>query len=290
TTHEGGDMSISIGNRAFFKVRHVVLAIFATWGLLVAGAGVGHAEVPAAKRLSAPLVSPGSGWAFYGGNLTHSTGAAAWNGTPPEIVALARTLGSDLVAQGKLSADQYAQNAYTYIRNNIEVEFRFGLGKGGRGALIDQSGTPFDQAELLVRLLRQAGLSASYQVGTATMSAQQFGLWTGLVNGLNEGAQTFTVNAQPACQLLADGGIPAIVNGASDCGSVGGALSSVTLAHIWVSYNGKLYDPAYKVHALKAGIDVPAAMGCGTTSSSNCGANVMTVALSGSTSGTQNGL
>jgi len=67
----------------------------------------------------------------------------------PEIVAQARALGA-----GRLTAPQFTLNTFDYVRNNIATEFRFGLAKGGRGALIDQSGTPFDQAELMVKTIR----------------------------------------------------------------------------------------------------------------------------------------
>src|SRR5688500_12202541 len=122
---------------------------------------------------------------------------------PADLMALATTLG-----RNRMSAGDYTKNVYEYVRNNIDVEFRYGLGKGGRGALVDQSGTPYDQAELMFKLLRANNITARYEVGTITLTAQQFGQWTGVVSGLNEANQTFTVDAQAACQFLADGGIP----------------------------------------------------------------------------------
>jgi hypothetical protein len=243
------------------------------------------ASPPVAKRLTGTLIGPSSAWAYYGTGTTHTNGVAAWSSTPPEIQALARTLGS-----GRLAGAEYAKNVYNYVRNNVDTEFRFGLAKGGRGALIDQSGTPFDQAELVVKLLRAGGVSATYQVGTITLDPSQFGLWTGLVTGLNESTQTFTVNAKAACQLLADGGIPATVNGASSCAGLAGNLSTVTLAHIWVSAAGKLYDPSYKQYELRNGIDIPAAMGCGTAAASTCGQNLINAVMNGSTTGSIGGV
>lgn len=244
-----------------------------------------RAELPAVKLMSAPLVSPTTAWSLYGGDTTHTSGLAAWSGSPPEIKALARTLGA-----GREVPDQYAHNVLDYVRNNIDVEFRFGLGKGGRGALIDQSGTPFDQAELMVKLLREGGVAATYHLGTFNPSPQDFGRWTGLVQGLNETNQTFTVNAKAACQMLADGGVPATVNGFSECASVSGALTGVTLGHIWVAANGKLYDPSFKTSTLHAGIDVPAAMGCGSAASSTCGATMTSAAMASAILGTSGGL
>ncbi len=239
-----------------------------------------HAEF--ANLVTAPLVAPTAAWNRYGAGTNHSAGVSAWTSDVPEFVALARNLGGG----GRLSSSQFTQNVFDYVRNNIEVEFRFGLGKGGRGALIDQSGTPFDQAELMVKILRQGGVPASYQVGTINLDGHQFGLWTGLVIGLDQTQQTFTVDAHQACQFLADGGIPATVNGASDCTQVSGALSVVTMSHIWVQANGNLYDPSFKTHVLKAAIDISAAMGCGSISAPTCGSSIVSAAMTGATAGT----
>ena len=262
----------------FIPVRNLLAAIVLNVGLLSQAA---HADIPAVKLMTAPGVAPASAWSYYGGSTTHTNGIAAWPGYAPEIAPLARSLGA-----GRLDANSYALNVRDYIRNNIAVEYRFGLGKGARGALIDQSGTPFDQAELMVKLLRYNGIAASYQMGTITLTAQQFGVWSGLVKGLNQSSQTFTVDAKAACQFLADGGIPATINGSSNCTSLTGDLSTVTLGHIWVSANGLLYDPSYKEHSLTSGIDLAAAMSCGSAGASTCGSQVSSAVLSGMTSTT----
>ena len=240
-----------------------------------------HADIPAVKLMTAPVVAPASAWSYYGSSSTHTNGIAAWPSYAPEIAPLARSLGA-----GRLDANSYALNVRDYIRNNIAVEYRFGLGKGARGALIDQSGTPFDQAELMVKLLRYNNITASYQAGTITLTAQQFGVWTGLVKGLTQSSQTFTVDAKAACQFLADGGIPASVNGSADCASLTGDLSTVTFGHIWVSANSLLYDPSYKEHTLVNGIDLSAAMGCGNAGASTCGSQVSSAIQVGLTSTT----
>lgn len=198
---------------------------------------------------------------------------------------MARALSRD----GTLGGDAFAQRVADYVRRNIDVEFRFGLGKGARGAAIDQSGTPFDQAQLMVEILRERGTAASYQLGTITLTAEQFGKWTGLVTNLNESAQSFTVVARSACELLANGGIPAIVNGASDCASLSGNLTSVTLGHVWVLVDSKLYDPSFKTHILRAGMDIAATVGCGSSAAPTCGANLEAQALSGAARGTAYG-
>ena len=237
--------------------------------------------VPAVQLVTAPLANPASLAAYYGTGTTHTAGAAAWTTTPPEIVAEARALGA-----GRLSSPAFAQNVYNYVRNNIATEFHFGLAKGGRGALIDQSGTAFDQADLMVKLLRQGGVTANYQLGTITLNAQQFGQWSGFIKGLNQANQTFVVDGQAACQFLADGGIPATVNGQTSCANVSGVLTTVTVAHIWVQANSLLYDPAYKSHTFKTGVDVAAAANCGNAAAPTCGSKLTTAVMTGATTGT----
>lgn len=188
-----------------------------------------------------------------------------------------------------VTGSAFAIRALNYVRNNIETEFRFGLSKGARGALIDQSGTAFDQAHLLVELLREGGVSASYQIGTITLNSQEFGLWSGVISSLNETGQTVTVDAKTACQFLADGGIPASVNGATSCGALTGALTTVTLGHVWVTAGGQSYDPSFKVYTLHSGADIPALMQCGTRSAPTCAASAQSAALSGASQGLTSG-
>jgi len=245
---------------------------------------------PTTKLLSAPLISPISAAAFYGSGTGHTDGPGADTGAPPEISALAASLlgGRNIAVQA--NKDEFVQKVFDYVRNNIDTDFRYGLSKGGRGALIDQSGTPFDQAELMVDLLREGGVAASYQTGEVTMTGQQFGQWTGLVNSLNVASQAVTVDAASACAFLADGGIPATVNGASSCSGLTGNLTTTTLGHIWVMVGSTRYDPSYKIYALKNGIDLSAAMGCGTDAASTCGSSIKAAGLTGAITDADSGM
>ncbi|CAL4869724.1 hypothetical protein MMA231_04016 (plasmid) [Asticcacaulis sp. MM231] len=139
-------------------------------------------------------------------------------------------------------------------------------------------------------LLRERGITANYIVGDATLTAAQFGQWTGLVKSLNDSTQSFVVDAQVACQLLADGGIGAIVNGSSDCATLSGNLNSITFSHIWVQANGTIYDPSFKTYTLRTGIDLPSAMSCGTQAAPSCGTTVKNAGMVGATQGVANGI
>ena len=206
------------------------------------------------------LLSPASAWTFYGASATHTVGVAAVSSPPPELVELQRALSLG----GTCTGICYAASVYQYVQNNIDTEFLFGLGKGGYGALVDQSGSAFDQAQLMVMLLRQAGITATYQVGVLTLTGAQFQQWTGISN------------APYACQMLADGGIPATINGASSCASLaaGSAISTVSVGHIWVNSLGALFDPAYKIYTVKSGIGLTTLdqwIGC----NGSCGSTIL---------------
>jgi len=229
--------------------RHTSLALVATAALniflsslLPADAG----SLPSVRIATAPLVSPSAAATYYGSSTTHSYGtfgygAGSSNPRPPEIVELARALKHD------------PDLIYEYVRNTIKTHFSYGLQKGAVGAIVDHSGTPFDQAHLLVELLRQSGYTASYKAGTITLTGSQFYDWTGLTD------------AKAICQFLSSAGIPASFSGSSDPGCFyAGTATSVTLEHVWVevAIGGQNYvlDPSYKGHARKTGINLPGAM------------------------------
>lgn len=229
------------------------------------------AAVPSVKMLETILVSPAAAWTYYGAGTTHTVGVAASATRPPEIKEIARALGA-----GRAAEADYASAVNEYVRNNITPDFRFGLSKGARGAVIDQSGTAFDQAQLMVELLREGGITASYRIGTITLSGCQFTDWTGFTDAL------------AACTFLASGSIPATINGQTSCQGFSGTITSVVMGHIWVEANSQLYDPAYKKQVRKTGIDLAAALGCGTSAAPTCGSGVLsfvpaTQILSGTT-------
>lgn len=216
---------------------------------LLASATHVAAELPSVRFRHGRPITPAQAWSYFG---TATTSTSNWTQRPAEIKALARSLGAN-----RLSATDYADAVQNYIQRNIRVEFRFGLSKGAVGAIQDQSGTPFDQAHLMVELLREGGVTASYVVGSATMTGDQFGKWTGLVNATAADAlnkvSTFTVSSRAACEIVSDGGIPSNLGSTSlstGCQNESGNLTSITIGHIWVSANGRSYDPSFKQHEL----------------------------------------
>ena len=163
--------------------------------------------------------------------------------------------GNALVRDNRI--DQLATNLdydvdqiYNYVRRTILTTPTFGLSKGAFGALLDEAGNPFDQAHLMVELLRASDEATpsdgrnylpEYVYGTVTLSGEEFESYFGVRS------------AQGACELLSAGGIPSLVNSNSnDCSQYSSTQSAIEIEfrHVWVSVqiDGVRYqfDPSLK--------------------------------------------
>lgn len=186
--------------------------------------------IPANLIDTASLQSPSSALSYYAGiSGGYSVSPVTSPVRPEELKSLARTLGAD------------AQSIYAYVRDNFEIEPIFGLKKGAYGALIDESGTAFDLASLMVELVRASGGEANYVFGSISLNSGQVNDWLGVSNP-----------AAIASKLSA-GGIPATVAGDG----------ATTLLHVWVRVNEggvwKEYDPSFKKHVRDVGVNWRAA-------------------------------
>lgn len=187
----------------------------------VALAGPAAAQtLPSMKFKRGALVAPASALTFYGaGGHTNGLPEAAFAGRPPEIVEAARALKND------------PDLMFQFVRDHVRTEFAFGTRKGALGALIDRSGTPFDQAVLLVELARQGGLQARYRIGQIEMPLTAFQAWSEVGD------------LTAACRMLADAGIP------GECLTVSGT-PTVRLLHAWteiqISGTWYVFDPSLK--------------------------------------------
>jgi RHS repeat-associated protein len=86
---------------------------------------------------------------------------------PASIVELARALKND------------PQLIYEFVYDNIEWEPGFSQQKGSLGCLLDGMGNSFDQTDLLVKLLRQAGFTANFVLGTIKLTEAELMAWFG---------------------------------------------------------------------------------------------------------------
>lgn len=154
---------------------------------------------------------------------------------PASIVELARALKND------------PDLIFEWVYNNIDYHPVFGEAKGALGCLIDNCGGAFDQCELLVALLTQAGFSPHYVLGQIQITAAQAAAWLG----------TDPSNLSYAFALLNNGGIP--VQYANN-------NTELLLSHIWVGGvviggTSYVFDPSFKQYNTIAGVNLAAATG-----------------------------
>ncbi|MFT4252342.1 MAG: transglutaminase domain-containing protein [Caulobacter sp.] len=219
--------------------------------------------LPSMRFARGELISPSAAVGYYGAATTRSssfTGVSGFEGRAPEIVELARALKGDETDQAKI-----ADLILEHVRNSTDTAFTFGLSKGPLGTIVDKSGTPFDQAALVVELARQSGLNARYRIGQVRLTAAQFSEWTGIAD------------RQAACRFLANGGIPASFPEATpaDCSS-GGSFTTVTLLHAWAEVEAggvwRTLDASFKVRKTGSINDVAALAGLVASAPATAGA------------------
>lgn|GEM_PF-1214590 len=176
------------------------------------------------------------------------------------IVALARSLEND------------PDRIYQFVHNSILFEPQFGLHKGADGVLLDGSGGSFDQAQLMVELLRTSNIQARYVFGTVNLT------------GADAKSILRVDTGRQACILLATAGTPATINnGTTSCANLGATLSDVQMLHVWVEAfiddQWYAFDPSLKTTTKITGVDLWAAA---DTSASAAWSNVSSgVSVSG---------
>lgn len=140
--------------------------------------------------------------------------------TLPAAADLAPTLDApqtDDIKALASSLDNNPHKIYQWVHDNIYYFPSQGSVQGAQDTLDKKSGNAFDQASLLVALLRASGIPARYVYGTVEIPAEQVMNWVG---------GTKTVDA--AQQILGQGGVPnsALVSG--------GQIKAMRLEHVWV--------------------------------------------------------
>ncbi|MBI5778633.1 MAG: carboxypeptidase regulatory-like domain-containing protein, partial [Planctomycetes bacterium] len=207
----------------------------------------------------APIVSHAEADAYFASRKVSIGNALSGSGAPmtglatdvsPEIMELARALKND---PGYL---------YWYVTYNIDYVPYYGSLKGATLTLLDGSGNDFDQASLMIALLRASGYTdAQYSYVYVHHSAAD------LANlfGVDETYQTIS-------NVIANAGIPA------DVSSDGSA--DMNLVWVQVTINGAVvyYDPSFKTYSYTNKIDIGQAMGYNQ-------ADVMSAVASGATIG-----
>lgn len=212
---------------------------------------------------NAPAVSHDEAMAYFNsvakstGNQSANSGVVKFKSmsatdTTPEITELARALMND------------PKIIYDYVHNNIDYVPYYGSLKGATLTYLDGSGNDFDQASLMIALLRVSGYTARYVYGTMTIPGSQLANW----GGVDQLWQTIGT-------LWPSGGVP-LSNLYTD--------GTATIDRVWVqaTINGTnyLFDPAFKTYTSTNKINLATAMGysqadflAGATSGATVGSN-----------------
>ncbi|MBN1907072.1 MAG: hypothetical protein JW927_18480 [Deltaproteobacteria bacterium] len=150
----------------------------------------------------------------------------------PQIVELARALQHD------------PKIIFDYVKNHIDYVPTYGSVNGATATLLAGRGNDFDQASLLIALLRASGFTADYVSGDVRYLISDLAAWIG-------------TDSDPViiAQVFANGGfpIPPI------------SSTSVTLRRVWVRVNingtNYVFDPAFRKNIYETGINLASAMG-----------------------------
>ena len=168
----------------------------------------------------------------------------------PEIVELARGLMND------------PKLIYDYVHNNIDYVPYYGSLKGATLTLLDGSGNDFDQASLMIALLRASGYTAQYVYGTMTIPGSQLANWGGVDQTTTAIGSLWPSGGVPMSNLQADG--------------------RATIDRVWVqatiSGTNYLFDPAFKTYNSTSKINLSTAMNYSQT-------DFLSAATSGATVG-----
>jgi transglutaminase-like putative cysteine protease len=149
---------------------------------------------------------------------------------------------------------------YNFVRDNFEFEPYLGSRKGSQQALTHRRGNDYDQASLLIALLRVSGIPARYSTGTIKMTIDQATNWLGIDDKIN------------AASILATAGMEAVIY------IVGSDTVAISCRRVWVeawvpfiNYRGAVndstgfmwvpMDPTFKQYSYQPGINLPAEIG-----------------------------
>ena len=132
---------------------------------------------------------------------------------------------------------------YEYVLNNIDYVPYFGSLKGATLTYLDGSGNDFDQASLLISLLRASNITAQYVYGTMSIPVDYMTNWLGV-----------PVYTGVVDDILSNGGIPHTIY-----------TDGVVMNRVWVKVTidgqDEYFDPTFKTYSDFAKIDLTAALG-----------------------------
>lgn len=149
---------------------------------------------------------------------------------------------------------------YSYVRENFEFEAYLGSRKGSQETLDHMRGNDYDQASLLIALLRVSGIPARYATGLVRMPTDRAKNWLGIEHAGNAGSILTTAGMEGVIILMGPDTV------AIECKRVWveawlpytnyrGAINDST-GFMWVPL-----DPTFKQYDYQLGINLPAEIG-----------------------------
>ncbi|HYK74647.1 MAG TPA: transglutaminase domain-containing protein [Pseudoneobacillus sp.] len=170
---------------------------------------------------------------------------------------LAETPETKLTSKIKELADSLKTpvKIYEYVKNNIDFVPYYGSRKGATGTLHQMTGNDYDQASLLISMLRYKDIPARYVNGTVQVPIEKVKSWTG------------APTPEAAIKVISSLGIPTVSLVS------GGKIIGARFEHTWVeayvpyeNYRGigakkgkKIWvplDPSFKQYKVEKGLDI----------------------------------
>ena len=183
---------------------------------------------------------------------------------PPSPEDLAETIDVQLTPAIRAKAQELEYKPlkiYEWVRNNVEYVPTWGSIQGANMTLLTRQGNAFDNASLLIALLRASGIHARYVTGTIELPIKKVMNWAG----------GFT-DPMAALDFMSSGGVP--TKGLVSGGNIVKAKIEHVWVEAWINYfpsrgakhiNGKgdtwiNLDPSYKQYTYTNGIDIKTAV------------------------------
>lgn len=145
---------------------------------------------------------------------------------------------------------------YNWVYNNIEFIPSYGSLQGADYAMQTLRGNAFDQASVLIALLRAANIPARYVYGTMVVTNEEAMNWVG---GVRE--------PEAVQNLMSQGGIPVARLAINDKNDF------ITLEHVWVQlWDGSQWievDPSFKQYEYTEGMDLQSTVSFDTEAFAN---------------------
>ncbi len=225
------------------------LAAVAFFAIGLVAALPAAADLPGLQLAETP---PASAYIFGAPGLAGATAA------PPPPPAIATQLGSSTeitpeIAELARALRHDVDLIYEYVYSQVEYNPIWGSQKGAMGALLDGTGNDFDQASLMIALLRASGYTASFVYGQQEIFAADLINWLGVSN------DNLMLGDYMASMGLPNPGTRSGIYSFPD-GTIDAALMERVWVKVEIDGSDYVFDPAFKVHTVQPGIDVRAAM------------------------------